>query len=86
MNEIVNFTPVGCRECRDKTKLGIDFTMAFQPIVDVSNKSIFGYEALVRGLNNEGANFILSQLNDSNRYRFDQAIRVKAIDLAKRCL
>ena len=84
MNEIVNFTPVGCRECRDKTKLGIDFTMAFQLIVDVSIKGIFGYEALVRGPNNEGAEFILSQLNDSNRYRFDQAIRVKAIDLAKR--
>ena len=84
MNEIVNFSPVGCKECRDKTKLGIDFTMAFQPIVDVSNNSVFGYEASVRGVNNEGAQFILSQLNDSNRYRFDQAIRVKAIDLAKR--
>ncbi len=84
MKDNVSFTPVGCKECRDKTKLGIDFTMAFQPIVDVSDKSIFGYEALVRGLNNEGADFILSQLNDSNRYRFDQAIRVKAIDLAKR--
>lgn len=84
MIEVANFVPVGCKECRDKTKLGIDFTMAFQPIVDISDRSIFGYEALVRGVNNEGANFILSQLNDSNRYRFDQAIRVKAIDLAKR--
>lgn len=84
MIEVVNFTPVGCKECRDKTKLGIDFTMAFQPIVDVSNKSIFGYEALVRGPNNEGAASVLSQVNDSNRYRFDQAIRVKAIDLAKK--
>ena len=83
MKEVVGFIPVGCKECRDKTKLGIDFTMAFQPIVDTSNQSIFGYEALVRGLNNEGAETILSQLNDSNRYRFDQAIRVKAIDLAK---
>lgn len=84
MIEVVNFTPVGCKECRDKTKLGIDFTMAFQPIVDVSNKSIFGYEALVRGPNNEGAASVLSQVNDNNRYRFDQAIRVKAIDLAKK--
>ena len=84
MIEVVNFSPVGCNECRDKTKLGIDFTMAFQPIVDISNNSIFGYEALVRGINNEGADFILSQLNDSNRYRFDQAIRVKAIELAKK--
>ena len=84
MIEVVNFTPVGCKECRDKSKLGIDFTMAFQPIVDISNKTIFGYEALVRGPNNEGAASILSQVNDSNRYRFDQAIRVKAIDLAKK--
>lgn len=84
MNEVVKFSPVGCKECRDKTQLGIDFTMAFQPIVDVSDKSIFGYEALVRGINNEGADYVLSQLNDSNRYRFDQAIRVKAIDLAKK--
>ena len=84
MKKVVNFSPVGCKECRDKTKLGIDFTMAFQPIVDVSNNSIFGYEALVRGVNNEGADFVLSQLNDSNRYRFDQAIRVKAIVLAKK--
>lgn len=84
MNEVVKFSPVGCKECRDKTQLGIDFTMAFQPIVDVSDQSIFGYEALVRGIHNEGADYVLSQLNDSNRYRFDQAIRVKAIDLAKK--
>ncbi|HWU35632.1 MAG TPA: EAL domain-containing protein [Methylovorus sp.] len=84
MGMLDNFTPVGCKACRDKTKLGIDFTMAFQPIVDISNDSIFGYEALVRGINNEGAATILSQLTDENRYLFDQSIRVKAIDLAKR--
>lgn len=77
------FTPVGCQECRNPKNLGIDFSMAFQPIVDISNQSIFGYEALVRGVNNEGAGTILSQLNDSNRYRFDQSIRVRAIDFAK---
>jgi len=82
MMDLTNFLPVGCKECRDKTSLGIDFTMAFQPIVDISNQSIFGYEALVRGINNEGAASILEQLNDHNRYKFDQAIRVKAIDLA----
>lgn len=79
----VNFSPLSCSECRDKSKLGIDFTMAFQPIIDIESQSIFGYEALVRGVNNEGAHTILSQLNESNRYRFDQAIRVKAIELAK---
>lgn len=84
MIELANLTPVGCKQCKDKSKLDIDFTMAFQPIVDITSKTIFGYEALVRGPNNEGALSILSKVNDSNRYLFDQAIRVKAIDLAKK--
>ncbi|MDT8405768.1 MAG: EAL domain-containing protein [Methylococcales bacterium] len=58
--------------------------MAFQPIVDVTSRSVFGYEALVRGANNESAASVLAQLNDENRYWFDQTIRVKAIDLAAR--
>lgn len=78
------FQSVGCRECRNPEKLGIDFTMAFQPIVNMRDKTIFGYEALVRGPNQEGADYILSKLNDGNRYKFDQAIRVKALDLAKK--
>lgn len=77
-----SFVPFGCKECRDRKIIGMDFSMAFQPIVNISTKSIYGYEALVRGVNNEGAASVLSQLNDSNRYAFDQAIRVKAIDLA----
>lgn len=83
MSNIPNFKSAGCKDCRDLYSLGIDFTMAFQPIVDSKNKTIFGYEALVRGINNEGADSILNQLNDSNKYKFDQAIRVKALDLAK---
>lgn len=75
---------MGCKECRDPQKLDIEFTMAFQPIVNVRDRSIFGYEALVRGPNQEGADYILSKLNDTNRYKFDQAIRVKALDLAKK--
>lgn len=82
MEQSAKFTPLGCKECRDGVGLDIDFTMAFQPIVDVRNKAIFGYEALVRGLAGEGAFAILSQVNDRNRYPFDQACRVKAIDLA----
>lgn len=77
------FTPVGCRECREQ-KFEIPFSMAFQPIIDIANRNVFGYEALVRGINNEGAHSILSQLDASNRYIFDQSIRVKALDLASR--
>jgi len=40
------------------------------------DRSIFGYEALVRGPNGESAYSVLSQVNDDNRYAFDQACRV----------
>jgi EAL domain-containing protein (putative c-di-GMP-specific phosphodiesterase class I) len=76
------FEPVGCDECRKAGPLGFDFTMAFQPIIDLDTGRPFAYEALVRGLNGEGAGAILAMVNDGNRYRFDQACRVKAIELA----
>lgn len=77
-----SFTPIGCRECRDGAGLNFTFTMAFQPIVNVRTRAIHAYEALVRGPANEGAMSILSRVDDSNRYRFDQACRVKAIEMA----
>lgn len=56
--------------------------MAFQPIINCKTNTIYGYEALVRGLNNESAFSIISKVNDDNRYLFDQLCRVKAIALA----
>ncbi|WFE69158.1 EAL domain-containing protein [Thiomicrospira sp. R3] len=70
----------GCKQCHKP--LGFEFTFAFQPIVDMKNKCLFGYEALVRGCQGEGAYQVLSKVNDQNRYAFDQACRVKAIQLA----
>ena len=70
---------VGCVQCRSNDTLGFDFEYAYQPIVNVKNRSIFGHEALVRGPNGESAYSVLSQVNDDNRYMFDQACRVKAI-------
>lgn len=58
------------------------FTMAFQPIVNFSNKSIFGYQALVRGPKNQDAEYVLSKLTDTNRYQFDQDVRHKSIRMA----
>ena len=58
------------------------FVMAFQPIVDVVARRIYGYEALVRGPEGQSASYILSQINAENRYAFDQACRVKAIQQA----
>ncbi|MCJ2058195.1 EAL domain-containing protein [Methylobacterium sp. J-048] len=72
----------GCQGCRDGEPLPFTFTMAFHPIVDVSRGTIWGYEALARGLEGQGAGQILGMVDESNRYKFDQACRVKAIELA----
>lgn len=56
--------------------------MAFQPIVNTRSGEVFAQEALARGLNGEGAGEVFRHVNDDNRYRFDQACRVKAIELA----
>ena len=72
----------GCQGCRDGKPLPFAFTMAFHPIVDISQGTVWGYEALVRGMEGQGAGQILAMVEDSNRYKFDQACRVKAIELA----
>lgn len=76
------FKPIGCAECRNPDGLGFDFTMAFQPIFNVTTAKPYAYEALVRGLDGQSAASILARVNETNRYRFDQACRVKAIELA----
>ncbi len=73
-----------CEGCREGKGVDLPFSMAFQPIFDVNTGSVFANEALVRGPNGEGAGTILSQIDDSNRYRFDQQCRIKAIELAAR--
>ena len=78
------FEPLGCAACRDKTQLPFDFTMAFQPIMDLHSGRPFAYEALVRGVDGQSADTVLSWVDDAHRYRFDQACRVKAIELASR--
>lgn len=69
-----------CNRC--DTDVPFAFTMAFQPIVDVKKRGIIYYEALVRGISGESAFSILEQVTDELMYRFDQACRVKAIELA----
>ena len=84
VNKPLDLPLPGCKDCRSLDPLDIDFSMAFQPIVNVATRSVFGYEALVRGLKGEGAMSVLGRVDDTNRYRFDQACRVKAIELASR--
>ncbi len=72
----------GCQACKDGEPLPFDFTMAFHPILDLSRNAVWGYEALVRGTEGQGAGQILGLVDEANRYKFDQACRVKAIELA----
>ena len=77
-----DYRELGCGECAKGVDLGFDFTMAFQPIVNIETRAIFAHEALVRGLNNEPSGEVFSHVNEGNRYRFDQTCRVKAVQLA----
>ena len=73
-----------CPGCREETSLPFGFTMAFQPIVNLAKGEVFAHEALVRGPEQQGAGAILSLVNEENRYAFDQACRVRAIEMASR--
>jgi EAL domain-containing protein (putative c-di-GMP-specific phosphodiesterase class I) len=63
---------------------GIDFTMAFQPIADLVTRTVYAYEALVRGPRGEGAMSVFDRVTDGARYHFDQRCRTKALALATR--
>lgn len=73
---------MGCVGCRGGSDAPFPFSMAFQPIVDLRDGNIFAFEALVRGPGGEPAPTVLAQVTAENRYRFDQACRVKALQLA----
>ena len=68
----------GCRQGQFDRPLA----MAFQPIIDVAARSVFAYEALVRGPAGESAGSILETIGQSELYAFDQACRVTAIETA----
>ncbi len=73
-----------CQGCRSGAPLPIDITMAFQPIVDIGTGRVFGYEALVRGIDGRSAGDVLSGVSPDMIYKFDQTCRVTAIELAGR--
>jgi EAL domain-containing protein (putative c-di-GMP-specific phosphodiesterase class I) len=49
-----------CDGCRTGESFPVPFTMAFQPIVDLGANAIWGYEALVRGMDGSGAGAVLA--------------------------
>lgn len=58
------------------------FTFAFQPIVDVEKRRVVSFEALVRGLHNEPAAWVLDQYSGESLCIFDMEARQSAIELA----
>ena len=69
-----------CKLCNAGPEL--PFSMAFQPIIDVSMGRVLAYEALARGLQGEGAGTVLDHTLHNNRYSIDQRCREKAIVMA----
>lgn len=80
--DIKPLAPQGCVGCKEATPLPIEIDFAFQPIVDLRSKTVFACEALVRGAGGESAATVLSQIDEGNRYRFDQRCRQVAIATA----
>jgi len=73
---------VSCRGCKSGDKEELAFTMAFQPLVDVNAHKVYGYEALVRGTQGQGAHTVLSRVTEGNVYRFDRSCRNRAVEMA----
>lgn len=74
--------PHPCGRCAGDALLDFDVRMAFQPIVDAATRTIYAYEALVRGENGESADVVIGRVRPEQMYRFDQTCRVKAIATA----
>ncbi len=59
-----------------------DYSFAFQPIINISDATIFSYEALIRGRNNESAGTVLSRVDPADMHTFDEQCRNTAINMA----
>ena len=81
-----NEAPGRCERCADGGRVAFPYeiTMAFQPIVDMEQGKIYAHEALVRGKDGQSAGKVLGDVDEANRYAFDQKCRITAIELAAR--
>ena len=60
------------------------YSYAVQPIVDVSNRAIFSYEALIRGSSGESAIEVFARVAHDRLTAFDRESRVVALETAGR--
>lgn len=68
-----------CRSCAACQGVATPFRFAYQPIVDLQARRVWGHEALVRGPAGEAASTVLGQIDHAARYDHDQALRVRAL-------
>lgn len=62
--------------------MNIDFSFAFQPIVDARKREILSFEALVRGPHGESSASVFARVSNQNMQHFEEALRQKAISMA----
>lgn len=60
------------------------YSFAYQPIVNITTRTIHSYEALVRTSDNRPAIHVFERVATSDMYSFDEKIRVGAVELAGR--
>lgn len=65
-------------------ELGVEFSFAFQPIVDTRIQEISSFEALIRGARGESAASIMNQMVNKDVSMFDEIFHQKIFDLADR--
>lgn len=64
--------------------VGGDIQFAFQTILDTEALDVVAFEALVRGIRGETAATVISRIGHDQRFSFDQACRIRAIEAAAR--
>jgi len=62
----------------------MQFSFAYQPIVDTHSREVISFEALVRGPHGEPSSEVFARVEREDLYDFDHACRLKAIRLAAR--
>lgn len=60
------------------------YSFAYQPIVNITTRTIHSYEALVRTIDNRPAIHVFEKVATSDMHTFDEKIRVRAVELAGR--
>lgn len=75
-----NYRSLGCAECANGADLGFDFTMAFQPIVNIKTGEIFAHEAQLSTLAGFSSTNPSAQPNKWKAKRMIFAINNKGTD------